>query len=89
MEILSGTVLDIRRKILEQIPSEAEITKIEFEGPKIAIYTKKPSIFIKDEEKLIKDIVKTIKKRIVVRADPEARLQPDKAEQLIKTIVPP
>jgi KH/beta-lactamase-domain protein len=89
MELLGGTILDIRRKILEQIPPDAEITKIDFEGPKIAIYTRKPSIFVKDEEKLIKDIVKTIKKRIVVRADPEVRLPPEKAEQVIRAVVPP
>lgn len=88
MEVLKGTILDLRRKIFELIPPEAEVTKIEFEGPRIAIYTKRPDIFISDEEKLIKEIVKTIKKRIVVRADPSARLQPAKAEQEIRERVP-
>ncbi|MCS7104939.1 MAG: beta-CASP ribonuclease aCPSF1 [Thermofilaceae archaeon] len=88
MEILAGSILDLRKKILEQLPPNAEVTKIEFEGPKIAIYTRKPAIFVQDEEKLIKEIVKGIKKRIVVRADQEARQPPDKAEQIIRVLTP-
>lgn len=88
MEILRGTILDLRRKIFELIPPEAEVTKIEFEGPRIAIYTRRPEIFISEEEKLIKEIVKTIKKRIVVRADPSARMKGPDAEKEIRSIVP-
>ena len=88
MEVLRGTVLDLRRKIFELIPSEGAVTKIEFEGPRIAIYTKNPDVFLSNEEKLIKDIVKTVKKRIVIRADSSVRLPPPAAEQEIKRIVP-
>lgn len=88
MEVLRGTVLDLRRKIFELIPPEGAVTKIEFEGPRIAIYTKNPGVFLSEEEKLIKDIVKTIKKRIVVRADSSARLPPSVTEQEIRRIVP-
>lgn len=89
MEALKGTVLDLRRKILELIPPEAEVTNIKFEGPRIAIYTRRPDIFISEEEKLIKEIVKTIKKRIVVRADQAVRLKAQEAEREIRSIVPP
>ncbi|RLE88994.1 MAG: beta-CASP ribonuclease aCPSF1 [Thermoprotei archaeon] len=89
MELLSGTLIDLRRKIFEHLPPTADITRIEFEGPRIAIYTKSPSVFVRDNERLIKEIVKSIKKRIVVRGDPEVRLPPEKAEQVIRSIVPP
>ncbi|MEM2408901.1 MAG: beta-CASP ribonuclease aCPSF1 [Thermofilaceae archaeon] len=89
MEALRGTILDLRRKILELIPLEAEVTNIKFEGPRIAIYTRRPDIFISEEEKLIKEIVKTIKKRIVVRADQAVRLKAQEAEREIRSIVPP
>ncbi len=88
MEVLAGTILDLRRRIFELLPPDAEVTRIEFEGPRIAIYTRNPGAFIADEERLIKDIVKTIKKRIVVRSDPSVRMPQHLAEQLIREAVP-
>ncbi|HDD34051.1 MAG TPA: MBL fold metallo-hydrolase, partial [Thermofilaceae archaeon] len=89
MELLGGTAAVLRRHIFEHLPPGADVTRIEFEGPKIAIYTRSPRVFVKDSERLIKEIVKKIKKRIVVRGDPGVRMQPEKAEQVIKSIVPP
>ena len=34
--------VDISQHILENIPAEAEVTRIEYEGPALAVYTKKP-----------------------------------------------
>lgn len=89
MELIGGQILALRKRMLELLPAGAEVVKIELEGPKIAIYTRRLSVFTRDDEKLIKDIVKTIKKRIVIRADPEVRLPPEKVEQLIRELVPP
>lgn len=88
MEFLTSSIADLRRKILEYLPPECEVTRIEFEGPKVAIYTKNVSVFVKDGEKLVKEIVKNLKKRIVVRSEESVRQQPERAEQLIKTLVP-
>ncbi|MDH5794618.1 MAG: beta-CASP ribonuclease aCPSF1 [Candidatus Bathyarchaeota archaeon] len=77
----------IRQTILEHIPREAEITRIEFEGPSLAIYTKKPEIRITDG-RVITDIVNLIKKRIVIRSDPSVRLAENEAEKAIAGIVP-
>lgn len=88
MEFLASSVVDLRRKILEYLPPECEVTRIEFEGPKVAIYAKNVSAFIKDGEKLVKEIVKNLKKRIIVRSEESVRQQPERAEQLIRTLVP-
>ena len=77
----------IRQTILEHIPKEAEITRIEFEGPSLAIYTKKPEIRVTNG-RVITDIVNLIKKRIVIRSDPSVRLAEDEAEKTIDGIVP-
>jgi KH/beta-lactamase-domain protein len=77
----------IRKTILEHIPEEAEITRIEFEGPSLAIYTKKPEIRITGS-RIITDIVNLIKKRIVIRSDPSVRLAEDEAEGAIGDIIP-
>jgi len=78
---------EIRQIILEHIPKEAEITRIEFEGPALAIYAKRPEVLIK-RENLITNIVNIIKKRIVPRSDPSVRLSEKEAERIIMEIVP-
>ncbi|MEM1514690.1 MAG: beta-CASP ribonuclease aCPSF1 [Candidatus Bathyarchaeia archaeon] len=78
---------EIRQIILEHIPKEAEITRIEFEGPTLAIYTKRPEILI-EQEHIITKIVATIKKRIVLRSDPSVRLPEKETERIIYKVVP-
>lgn len=78
---------EVRQIILEHIPKEAEITRIEFEGPALAIYAKRPEILIAQEH-VITNIVSMIKKRIVPRSDPSVRLPEKDAEKMIMEIVP-
>ncbi len=78
---------EIRRTLLEYIPKEAEITRIEFEGPSLAIYTKKPEILI-EQRHIVADIVNMIRKRIVVRSDPSVRLSEEESKRIIKELVP-
>ena len=82
-------VVSIRETILNSIPREAGITKIEFEGPKIAIYSTNPLVLLERGDELIRNIVRTLKKRVVVRADPEVRMREDEARKAIEEIVPP
>ncbi|MEM1582091.1 MAG: beta-CASP ribonuclease aCPSF1 [Candidatus Bathyarchaeia archaeon] len=78
---------EIRQIIIEHIPKEAEITRIEFEGPALAIYARKPEILI-EQEHIITNIVNIIKKRIVPRSDPSVRLPEKEAEKVINELVP-
>lgn len=77
----------IRETILKYIPKEAELTRIEFEGPSLAIYTKKPEILI-EQSHIVAEVVNMIRKRIVVRSDPSARLPEKDTERAINEIVP-
>ena len=81
------TKVEISQTILEHIPKEAEITRIEFEGPALAVYTKKPEILI-EQSYVVADIVNLIRKRIVVRSDPSVRLAEKDAERTMREIVP-
>lgn len=87
MPSIDKSKTEIRQIILEHIPKEAEITRIEFEGPALAIYAKKPEILI-SQEHIITNIVSMIKKRIVPRSDPSVRLPEKEAEKIIMEIVP-
>jgi len=87
MPSINNRQVEIRRTILEHIPKEAEITKVEFEGPSLAIYTKRPEIRI-THNRAITDIVSIIKKRIVIRSDPQVRLNENEAKKIIMSILP-
>jgi KH/beta-lactamase-domain protein len=78
--------LEISQTILSHVPKEAEVTRIEFEGPTLAVYTKKPEVLI-EQSHVIAEIVNLIRKRIVVRSDPSVRLTEKETERLIQTIV--
>jgi len=82
------TKVEISQSILERVPKEAEITRIEFEGPALAVYTKKPEVLI-EQSYVIADIVNLIRKRIVVRSDPSVRLPEKDTKRIIRGIVPP
>jgi len=82
------TKVQMSQSILERVPKEAEITRIEFEGPALAIYTKKPEVLI-EQSYVIADIVNLIRKRIVVRSDPSVRLPEKDTEKIIQEVVPP
>jgi KH/beta-lactamase-domain protein len=80
------TFADIRNTIFEKIPAEIGITRIEFEGPRLAIYTKKPEILL-EQSQIIGEIASHIKKRIVVRSDPSVRSNEIEAERFIEEII--
>ena len=70
--------------ILNNIPSESEITKIEYEGPFIVLYSRKPTILLENQE-IISKMVNSIKKRIVIRADTSIRLSEESVNQIIRS----
>ena len=78
--------LEISKTITDHVPKEAELTRIEFEGPTLAVYTKKPEILI-EQSQIVAEIVNLIRKRIVVRSDPSVRLTEKETEKLIQDIV--
>jgi len=81
------TKVEISQTVLDHVPKEAEITRVEFEGPALAIYTKRPEILI-EQSQIIADIVNIIRKRIVVRSDPSVRLPEKDAERIVPDIIP-
>jgi KH/beta-lactamase-domain protein len=78
---------EIKRVISREIPAEAKLTKVEFEGPSIVIYAENPNFLIENSEP-IKRIVREIKKRVIVRADPRARKRIDEAKAIISNLIP-
>lgn len=73
--------------ILQNLPKESSITKIEYEGPRIALYTNKPKFLIENNQ-ILSNIVNLIKKRIVLRLDESIRLSENEVISIVKKLIP-
>jgi len=73
--------------VLKSIPKEANVTKIDYEGPRIAIYTKTPR-YLLENTTIISNLVNVIKKRIVIRTDKSIRKNEDDVRKILTESVP-
>ena len=78
---------NILDEVLNKIPDPEKISDSCFEGANIVIYTKDRDFFINNNGIIMK-IVDAIKKRVELRADPSITLDPEKAEVIIRKIIP-
>ncbi len=85
--LVDETQVRIRDTIVSHMPKEAEITRIEFEGPRLAIYVKNVGLLL-EQSHIVTEIVNLLHKRVVIRSDPSIRLNETESERLIKGIVP-
>ncbi|HIG97445.1 MAG TPA: beta-CASP ribonuclease aCPSF1 [Candidatus Aenigmarchaeota archaeon] len=77
----------IMDSIKEDLPKNAMISDVSYEGSEIILYTKNKEFF-NDSTDLIKKIVNKVKKRIEVRADQSIVMNEEKTIELIKKLVP-
>ncbi|NOJ27936.1 MAG: beta-CASP ribonuclease aCPSF1 [Nitrososphaera sp.] len=73
--------------ILQSLPQEAALTKIEYEGPRIALYTRNP-VYLMQNSQLISNMVNSIKKRIVIRTDESIRKPKPESIDIISKYIP-
>ncbi len=78
----------IRETIVEHMPKDAEITRIEFEGPRLAIYVRNVGL-LAEQSYVVTEIVNLLHKRIVIRSDQSIRLPEREAEGYIRKLMPP
>jgi KH/beta-lactamase-domain protein len=78
---------NIMAVILHSLPSESGLTKIEYEGPRIALYSKNPSYLIHNAQ-VVSNMVNTIKKRIIVRTDESIRKSEEESIEILNKAIP-
>ena len=78
---------NIMATILASIPKEANVTKIDYEGPRIALYTKSPR-YLMENSAIISKLVNQIKKRIVIRIDESIRKNEEDTRKILNEKVP-
>ncbi len=76
----------ISMELIKLIPKEAEITRIEYEGPTLAIYVRNPYIFYENPS-LISSLAIKFKRRFVIRAEIRNRKPYDEALPIIEKIL--
>lgn len=78
---------NIMAVILQSLPQEAALTKIEYEGPRIALYSRNPTYLMQNNQ-LVSNMVNTIKKRIVIRTDEGIRRPEQESARIIEETIP-
>ena len=78
---------NVMATILQSIPNDAKVTKIDYEGPRIALYTTSPR-YLMEHNEIISNLVNVIKKRIVVRTDESIRKLEEEARQILVQNIP-
>ncbi len=77
----------MQKKLEEILPPACELSKVEYEGPDVAIYLKNIGAFYLDEN-LIRKIASSLRKRVLVRSDPNTLVPEDRARKEIEAILP-
>ncbi|MCK5022657.1 MAG: beta-CASP ribonuclease aCPSF1, partial [Candidatus Aenigmarchaeota archaeon] len=75
------------KELGKNLPKDAEITEVKFEGPEIVLYTKNEEFF-KNHDQVIRRMVSALKKRIEVRPDLSITMDMEKTKKAINKIVP-
>ncbi|HEY0579925.1 MAG TPA: beta-CASP ribonuclease aCPSF1 [Candidatus Nitrosocosmicus sp.] len=78
----------LEKQILLSIPPEAQITCAKFEGTNIALYTKNPEFALTELTLHLSALSKSLKKRFIIRTDPNIRLTEDESRLAITKILP-
>lgn len=85
---MSGSNMLTTSKILEYAPKDAQITRIEYEGPNIAIYSRNPVVLLQHSY-IITEMATKLKKRVIIRTEASERVEQEKARRIIAKILQP
>jgi uncharacterized protein len=81
-------VQQTREALKEVLPDSIEVTDIELEGPHIVIYTKQLESFLSGGD-LLRQVAQRLRRRVLVRTDPDSLIDPKEAEGAIREVIPP
>ncbi|MFI5412293.1 MAG: beta-CASP ribonuclease aCPSF1 [Candidatus Micrarchaeales archaeon] len=78
---------ELFKRIEGMLPPDVGYVKSEYEGPDIVVYVKNPKKIYEDDS-VIRNIAASIKKKLIVRSDSGSLMQPEKALEIIKQLIP-
>lgn len=77
----------IKEEIIQYLPPEIKVKKIEFEGPEIAVYSENSNLEAIESSEVLKDLAKSMRKRVVFRWNVEKRKDPSETEDYIRNLI--
>jgi hypothetical protein len=78
---------ELFKKIKDMLPPDVGYKEAEYEGPDIVVYVTNPKKIYEDDS-VIRNIAASIKKKLIVRSDQAHLMDPQKAEEIIKQVIP-
>lgn len=84
---LESVISEAKEIVGKVVPSDVELTKVDFEGPVVVIYTRNIDVFA-DNQDLVRQLAQGLRRRVAIRPDPSLLSPPEKAEELIKELIP-
>lgn len=78
---------EIKKVVKDNTPATSLITKVDFEGPEVVLYSKNPSVLAANGE-IVKELARIIRKRIIIRPDSSVLMGEQRAIAKIKEVVP-
>ncbi|MHA1914043.1 MAG: beta-CASP ribonuclease aCPSF1 [Promethearchaeota archaeon] len=82
-----GELERIKNEIIENLPPEITVKKVEFEGPEIAVYSENADVEATESSNVLKDLAKIMRKRVVFRWNVESRKDPAETEEYIRNLI--
>jgi len=77
---------DIEKTVEEIMPKDCGVTKAEPEGLSTVIYIKNIKAFYSNDQ-LIRQLATALKKKVTVRVDPSELMEPEKAKNIIESLI--
>lgn len=77
----------LKADLISALPPNAQISKVEFEGPFVVLYSLNPTVLMENGD-IVKSLAKTLRKRIVIRSDVTVRREKEEASARVREIVP-
>ncbi len=84
LESVLGEAKDIVKKV---VPAGVELTRVDFEGPVVVIYTRNIDVFA-DNQEIVRQLAQGLRRRVAIRPDPSLLASPEDAEKIIKGVIP-
>ncbi|MFP4545874.1 MAG: MBL fold metallo-hydrolase, partial [Methanomassiliicoccales archaeon] len=78
---------EAREQVKKIVPSDVDITSIEFEGPVVVIYTKDMNKFASNND-IVRKLAQGLRRRVAIRPDPSLLADPETVEEKIRSIIP-
>ncbi|SIS20188.1 beta-CASP ribonuclease aCPSF1 [Natronorubrum thiooxidans] len=78
---------DLYERVRNEVPSQLDVSNVQYEGPDLVIYTETPQEFAKDGD-ILGTLAHALRKRITIRPVTGTQSGPSEAEAVIHDVVP-